>query len=80
MHVSPQCALIWISTVDSAWARAEYSAQGHCLKYTANGIAILHRTRARWHPVFEGSEISCPILRVPAKVVTDLRVRCNFHR
>jgi hypothetical protein len=77
MHVPPQCALIWVSTVDPTWARAEDSAQGVCLKYTANGIAILHRTRARWHPVIEFSDIRCPVPNVPARIVKDLHVRCN---
>jgi hypothetical protein len=77
MHVPPQCALIWVSTVDPTWARAEDSAQGNCLKYTANGIAILHRNRARWHPVIEFSDIPCPVPNVPARVVKDLHVRCN---
>lgn len=80
MHVPPQCALIWVSTVDPTWARAEDSAQGHCLRYAANGIAILHRNRAHWYPAFEGSDIPCPIPGVPPKVVTDLHVPCNFHR
>lgn len=79
MGVPPQCARIWISTVSRRWASFESSTRRECLKWASNGTTILHRRNARWHQAFAGSDIPCPVPHVPARIVRDLRVRCNVR-
>jgi hypothetical protein len=80
MHVPPRCALIWISTVERRWASFRSRTRQSCLQWAGDGIVILHRRNGRWHPVFEGSDIPCPVPHVPPAVVRDLRVTCDPSR
>jgi hypothetical protein len=80
MHVPPRCARVWISTVDRRWASFRSSTRQSCLQWAGDGIVILHRGNGRWRPVFEGSDIPCPVPHVPAAIVRDLRIRCDGSR
>jgi hypothetical protein len=77
MGVPPQCARIWISTVNRRWASFRSRTRRSCAKWASNGITILHRRNARWHEAFAGSDVPCPVPHVPAAVARDLRVGCS---
>jgi hypothetical protein len=76
MGVPPQCAVIWISTVNRQWASFRSSPKASCVKWASNGVTVLHRKDARWHQAFAGSDIPCPVPHVPAAVARDLKVGC----
>ncbi len=76
MGVPPQCAVIWISTVNRQWASFQSSTKSSCVKWASNGVTVLHRKDARWHQAFAGSDIPCPVPHVPAAVARDLKVGC----
>lgn len=80
MGVPPRCAAIWISTVNRRWASFHTRFRQSCLRWAGDGIVILHRRNRRWHPVFEGSDIPCPVPGVPPAIVRDLRVTCDPSR
>jgi hypothetical protein len=76
MGVPPRCAVIWISTVNRRWASFQSSPKASCAQWASNGTTVLHRSNARWHQAFAGSDIPCPVPHVPAAIARDLKVGC----
>ena len=79
-HAPAKCAIVYISTVDKHWASYHFDdatfKDPDCAKVAADGVAILQFRGSSWHMVTAGSSFSCPVRKVPARVVKDLRVDC----
>ncbi len=78
-----RCTRVYVSTVDSAWGSESYLGGRSCLRWAANGIAIVHRIAGRWRFVTSGSAfLRCPIRAangagtVPNRVARDLTGAC----
>jgi hypothetical protein len=78
--VPRQCASVYISSVDRAWAAVFFkpargwSARckgGHHAAWTA-----LHHTQGRWRVNQSGDSDACVAVHVPVAVRKDLRITC----
>lgn len=70
----PRCLSITISTVDPAFARADYNHESPCGQYDGYVTAIFHRLDGRWRPVLDALGYACPVPSVPAAVQRDLAI------
>jgi hypothetical protein len=69
-----KCYNAYSSTVNRAWASAQYagSVKAPCARWGSNGIVILHRSGTHWRIVAEGSSFRCPVRGVPNPIERDL--------
>jgi hypothetical protein len=64
-----RCGVVYISTVNTTWASAQWIGQvvptprvpRVCLALGSNGVAIVHVEQGRWRIVAEGSSYTCPL-------------------
>ena len=78
-----RCTRVYVSTVDSTWGSESFLGGRSCLRWAANGIAIVRRVAGRWGFVTSGSAfLRCPIRAanghgtVPNRVAKDLTGAC----
>jgi hypothetical protein len=79
---TPQrCLVVYVTTKDGGnWATMGFNnAMLHsCIRWAANGVAIVHRGDGRWRFVGAGSgEIPCGRLGIPVAVREDLGLPCT---
>jgi hypothetical protein len=77
----PRCTRVRISTAVTRpkWARLNWKPGGHCLKFAADGVALLKKRPGKhWKFVTAGSSFDCGPLfaRVPQAVVQDFGIGC----
>jgi hypothetical protein len=80
-HFPPRCTRVRVSTVVTTpkWASLSWKPGRHCLKFAADGVALLKKRPGRhWKFVTAGSSFDCGPLfaRVPQAVVQDLGISC----
>jgi hypothetical protein len=73
MHLPAGCAVVRVSTERRGWA-GFYGARTTrgCSRWASNGVTVLRRRQGRWRQVIAGSDLVCPIRRVPKAVAWDL--------
>ena len=68
------CAKVLLAPSDRAWASLAIRSS-RCPRFAANGLAVFHHTRGKWHFVTVGSSFeTCPPHGVPARVAHDLKL------
>lgn len=76
-----RCLVVYVTTKDGGnWATMGFNnAMLHsCIRWAANGVAIVHRVDGRWRFVGAGSaEIPCGRLGIPVAVRQDLGLPCT---
>jgi hypothetical protein len=77
----PRCTRVRVSTAvtDPKWASLSWKPGRNCLKFAADGVAILKkRPGGSWKFVTAGSSFDCGPLyaQVPQAVVQDLGISC----
>jgi hypothetical protein len=63
-----------MSTVDPAFARADFDHGSPCGRYSGYSTAIFHRVDQKWQPVLEAVGYPCPVARIPPAVQRELGV------
>jgi len=77
------CTKVYISTVNPTWASETDVLTRACVRWAANGVAVVHRTQGRWAFITDGSAfLNCPIRAyngrgaIPDPVAKDLLGVC----
>lgn len=69
-----RCLSITISTIDPAFARADYNHASPCGRYDGYVTAIFQRVDGAWRPVLHTLDYTCPVSSVPATVQRQLAI------
>jgi hypothetical protein len=69
-----RCVSVTISTIDPAFARADFDHGSPCGRYTGYSTAIFHRVDHEWEPALEAVSYPCPVARIPHAVQRELGV------
>jgi hypothetical protein len=82
LHTPQRCLVVYVTTVDGGnWATMGFNnAMLHsCIRWAANGVAIVHRVDGRWRFLGAGSgDIPCGRLGIPVAVRSDLILPCTM--
>jgi len=71
------CGIFWVSTVNTRYASVAFRpGRARCLPYASDGVIVFRRIGPYWKYVTGGSSFDCPVPKVPAPVVRDLRIPC----
>lgn len=68
------CLSVTFSTLDRAFARADFDHASQCGRYTGYSTAIFQRRNQEWRPVLEALGYRCPVARIPPGVQRELGV------
>lgn len=72
------CGVFFVSTVNPRYASVAFRpGKPRCLPYASDGVTVFRRVGAYWKYVTAGSDFRCPVPKVPARVVRDLRISCS---
>jgi hypothetical protein len=76
LNSQARCQIVTISTPDRHYASLTWPnhLSAACRRVAANGIIIEHWARGSWRFVVVGSELPCPMRRIPAQVSRDLGI------
>ncbi len=74
----PGCLRVRISTVNPAFARADFDPRGTCGYEIPFPIALFRRFDGEWHPVLYMVSRACPMPSIPAPVQRQLSL-CPSH-
>jgi hypothetical protein len=69
-----RCLSITISTVDPAFARAEFDRANRCRRYDGYTTAIFRRVNRLWRPVLDAVLYRCLVASIPPPVQAQLGV------
>lgn len=69
-----RCLSITTSTVDRAFARADFDRARSCGRYDGYATAIFRRVNRLWRPVLDAVVYRCPVASIPPPVQVELGV------
>jgi hypothetical protein len=69
-----RCLSVTISSIDPAFARADFNHASPCGRYAGYPTAIFHRVGREWRPLLEAVSYPCPAQRIPPAIQTELGV------
>jgi hypothetical protein len=69
-----RCLSVTISSVDPAFARADFNHASPCGRYAGYPTAIFHVVQGSWRPVVVAVSYPCPAKGIPAAVQAQLAV------
>lgn len=69
-----RCLSVTISSIDPAFARADFNHASPCGRYAGYPTAIFHVIHGGWRPVLEAVSYPCPATGIPRAVQAQLAV------
>lgn len=75
-----RCLSVTISSIDPAFARADFNHGSLCGRFAGDPTAVFHMVDREWRPVLKAVSYSCPAAGIPRAVQSELGVCAGTTR